>query len=280
MDELRLSELVDGELDRDEANALLLETLDDAQARAQLKGLLQLRHVLAKWRRQSPPGVRLPMLVRSVRRSLLSQPAGYAAAAAIGGLLVMSGFLLARSPGRNAAERTAPSAMVLHRQELSPETVRQTAQVFAFHESVGGPLKWYASDDRQVQLASFDEPRSLGEPIVVYLDLVADASAGAASRQYTVVCRAGQQATMDFPAEPGKVPGVQIQMLPSLRGGEVELRYIVDLHAPKASRERWVSLAGQNVLGRQPMKLGVAVLDGHHFTLVASSGRLNAAFQG
>jgi hypothetical protein len=279
MDDLRLSELVDGELDRDGANALLLETLDDAEARERLKGLLRLRHVLAPWRRQEPRCVQVPVAPASGRSGSRSQAAGYAVAAAIGGLLVMGGFMLARSPGRDDPGHAKTPMVGRGQQDLSPETVHQMAQVFAFHESVGGPLKWYASDDQEVQLASFDGTRPPGEPVVVFLDLVGD-DASNVGRRYMVVCRAGQQAAVDFPAGPGDLPAVRFQLLPSLRGGDINLRYVVDLRAKGDGQKQWVSLAGQNALGRKPLQLGVVVLHGHRFTIAASSGRLNPAQRG
>jgi hypothetical protein len=280
MDDLRLSELVDGELDRDEANAVLLDTLDDAVARERLKGLLRLRHVLAPWRRQEPRCVQVPISMgsASARSRARGQAAGYAIAAAIGGLLVMGGFMLARSPDREKSRPTATTAGWVQ-PDLSPETVHQVARVFAFHESVGGPLKWYASDDREVQLASFDGARSLGEPVVVFFDFAGD-DASKAGRRYVVVCRAGQQAAVTFPAGPGDLPAVRLQMLPSMHGGNINLRYVVDLRAAGTGEEQWVSLAGQNDFGRKPLQLGTVVLHDRRFTVAASAGQLTPAQRG
>ena len=182
--------------------------------------------------------------------------------------------MLARSPGKDDPHRAKSPMLVSAQQGISPETVHHMAQVFAFHESVGGPLKWYASDERDVQLASFDGTRSPGEPVVVFLDLVED-DASKTSRRYMVVCRAGQQAAVDFPAGPDDLPAVRLQMLPSFHGGDIDLRYVVDLHETGNGEKQWVSLAGQNALGRKPMQLGVVLLNDRRFTIAASSGRLN-----
>ena len=278
-DDLHLSELVDGELDRDDANAVLLMVLDDADARGRLKGLLRLRHVLARWRRQEPCCVQVPVAPTSGRSRSHSQAAGYAVAAVIGGLLVMGGFMLARSPDRHDSGHAKTPMVSSGHQGLSPETVHQMAQVFAFHESVGGPLKWYASDDREVRLASFDGRRSSGEPVVVFLDLKED-DASKTGHRYMVVCRTGQQAAVDFPAGPGDLPAVRFQLFPSFQDGDIDLRYAVDLRAQGDSQYRWVSLAGRNALGHEPLQLGVAVLHGRRFSIAASSGRLNPAQQG
>lgn len=186
--------------------------------------------------------------------------------------------MLARSPSRDSTGLAEAPMVNWSRPGLSPETVHQMAQVFAFHESVGGPLKWYASDDQMVQLASFDGTSSLSEPIVVFLDLVGD-DASKTGRRYMVVCRAGQQASVDFPAGPGEMPALRLQMLPSLHGGVIDLRYVVDLRTSDDGEKRWVSLAGQNALGFKPVQLGVVSLHDRQFTVAAGSGRLNIAQQ-
>jgi hypothetical protein len=50
----RLSLLVDGELDSDELNSVLLDVLDNEEARERLKKHLQMRQMLAAWRHQRP----------------------------------------------------------------------------------------------------------------------------------------------------------------------------------------------------------------------------------
>ncbi len=54
--ELLLSQLTDNELPADQANQVLLDALDNAEARQRLKAMLHLRQVLRPWRQQEFQG--------------------------------------------------------------------------------------------------------------------------------------------------------------------------------------------------------------------------------
>ena len=58
--EILLSQLVDHELPVDQANQVLADALDDAEACQRLKDMLRLRRLLSCWRQQKPLRASIP----------------------------------------------------------------------------------------------------------------------------------------------------------------------------------------------------------------------------
>jgi hypothetical protein len=285
IDDILLSQLADGELESDRVNEVLLGVLDDPAGRGRLREMLLLRRVLEPWRRQQPPRT-VPIdaadqtVVSSVcpagRRRMEHpwwwQAASLATAAMIGGLLVMGGFSMARR-----GQQVVPAGdLRLAETSVPPEAFRQAASVFALHESVGGPLKWYASDDRSIQLASSDGRRPQGSPIAVLLRLVParEGRAAGPSRDYTIVCRAGERASMEFPATASGEPSVRVNLVPDEADGGIVVRYSVSLGAPGASGELWSTLSGRRSIGLRLTRLGSVVLGDRQSEVQASARSL------
>ena len=259
--EQHLSELVDGELDRERANGVLLAALDDLQAREQLKTLLRLRRSFAAWRQQSlpvSPATPMPQ-ARSSRLGGLRLAASLGAAAVIGGLLVMGGFLVAQQDGARESPSgvSSPWTVALP----SPDVVRQAANVFALHESVAGPLKWYAADDASIQVAALDPTHTPGAPIALFIDLM-PARRSSTPRRYMVICRDREQAAMDFPAQEEDSPAARIHLLPRITDGVVDVRYAVSVSDLGLQPADWASLAGRRSVSTERMDLGRIALAG------------------
>ena len=161
--EILLSQLVDHELSDDRADQVLLETLEDVESWGRLKAMLKLRQTLGPWRRQESPRaiVALP-LTRPLQRSSQPgwRPMSLAAAAALGGVLVAGGFYLGGrfNGNRTVATNDQPSVNAPSRPHkapnpqqpvivVTPEQRSEINRAFALHESVAGPLSWYAADE-------------------------------------------------------------------------------------------------------------------------------------
>lgn len=263
-----LSELVDGELSCDQTNEVLLSVLDDEPARERLKSHLRLRQAYQPWRDQQ--------LLQSV--SVISQqtPAprrggsirrlgSLAAAAVIGGLLVTAGFWAASHMGKvPVASDSSASAVVM------PEQMRQVASVFALHESVAGPLKWYAADDQKIQLASARGGQAGQKPVAVLFRLGPAGAESAQMRSYIIVCRDKESATIEFP-QAGGASTVRMHLLPDLRDGKVNIRYAITMGRPEQDEETSSALSGQRLVDLRHTSLGQIALAGELVNVDASA---------
>lgn len=262
--EMLMSLMVDGELPSDQVNNLLLDVLDDAAEREKLKDLLGLRQATAKWRTVQP--VRPVMIVsdrpRSVRpgRRLAWRAGGMAVAACIGGFLVLAGVWASgwvrgpdrlANPWQNAPGSGAPQAVAAR---VTPEQQQQIAEVFALHESVAGPLAWYASDDQNVRLASARTTEAGRTPIGVLLRLNATSN-GSGGRTLVIVCRNDEPAVIELPAESADRPGLRVYLAPKVDGGRVQMHYAIAADG-NAGQPLLASLTGQRRLGLTETPLG------------------------
>jgi hypothetical protein len=265
-DEILMSQLADGELSSDQANELLLSVLDAPADREKLKALLCFRQATVGWRIRQPPR---PVMVvaeppRTFRRSRMARHmGGLAVAACVGGLLVLAGIWAAGwlgSPVRPmhqwqiAPGPDAPRAAV----RVTPEQMQQVAMVFALHESVAGPLAWYAADDQNIRLASAGGTEAGQTPIAVLLKL-GPAGPDAAARTLVIVCREDRPAVIELPAEsPGRA-GLRVYLAPRTVNGKVEMQYAIAVdggeHQPALA-----SLAGRRRIGLAETSLGQLAL--------------------
>jgi len=262
--EILMSQLADGELASDQVNELLLGVLDEPAGREKLKAMLRLRQATASWRASRPAQpvlvVAQPAQAQPVprRRPAASWRLGsLAVAACVGGLLVISGIWaagwLARpvrqsNPWPGASNRGGSRVAV----RVSPEQMRQVAKVFALHESVAGPLAWYASDDQNVRLASASPGGAGQPPIGVLLRLQ---SAGGGARSLVIVCRNDQPAVIDLPAEAPGEAGLRVYLAPRAVNGSVDVRYAIAVDGD-ATRSPAASLTGRRKLGTAEAPLG------------------------
>jgi hypothetical protein len=259
-DDILLSQLADGELPSDQANELLLGVLDAPAEREKLKGFLRLRQATVGWRAMQP---RQPVMVVAERPalSLSKGPQSYrrgraawrvgslAVAACVGGLLVLAGVWAAGFLS-NARRSEAPPAVA----QVSAEQMRQIANVFALHESVAGPLAWYAADDRNIRVASAQEADAGQAPIGVLLKLDS-ATPGMRARTLVIVCRNDQPAVISLPAEPGERSGLRVYLTPRTINGKVDVQYAIAMDGP-SPQAPLASLSGQRRLGLADSPLG------------------------
>ena len=268
----QFSQLVDGELTSDETNALLEQTLDDADARASLKEMLALRRMTLGWRTREPS---MPVVIsrpptRPEHR--FGGWAGLAAAACLGGLLVLGGAwiggrLFDGTEVASAVERAADGAAPPS-QRVTPQKMREVEQVFALHESVAGPLAWYAADAETIRMASADSTQAQRTALAVKLDLHSSGSPES-MRSLVVVARDGEPAAIDLPAERPGQRALRLYLMPRDDAGSVRVRFALAVRA-ESGESFDASLTGERSLNLTRRVLG-------HLALGESLIRVEAA---
>ena len=253
-DEILLSQLVDGELESDQLNDVLLDVLDDADRRRQLAEHLRLRQSLGQWRRQKPAGPVIAVSDHRKRHHFPWRIGSLAVAAMLGGALVLAGIWTAGGLGRNGKTNGSPVIEV-----VTAEQMRQVASVFALHESVAGPLKWYAADDEKIQLASAGGSEVGRKPVAVLLRLAPAGADSAQARTYIVVCRNGESATIEFP-QAGGASTVRLHLLPGVRDGKVNIQYAITVDGSELAPKTSAALSGQRLVGLDHTPLGQLAL--------------------
>lgn len=256
-DEILMSQLADGELPSDQANELLLNVLDAPDEREKLKDLLRLRQATVGWRTRQP---QRPVMVVSERtqsfprRRIAWRVSSLAVAACIGGLLVLAGVWAAGWMGRPAQpgrqDQVAPPTVA----QVTPERMQQVAKVFALHESVAGPLAWYAADDQSIRLASARGAEVSQQLIGVLLRLESE-TPGADARTLVIVCRNDQPAIIEFPAESSDRAGLRVYLTPRTINGKVDVQYAIAVDGD-SRQPVLASLTGQRRLGLTETSLG------------------------
>ncbi|MBN1343929.1 MAG: hypothetical protein JXQ73_14695 [Phycisphaerae bacterium] len=270
-DETLLSQLVDGELDSDEANVVLLSILDDERGRGLLKGLLEMRQRLAPIRQQCPNRTIViasapadsPML-RHVPRRVVS----LGAAAVIGGLLVLVGFWAAGERGRphqvTTEDRVSPGRGV------SAEQMRELAKAFELHESVAGRLGWYAADDQHIRVSPARREAETGRPVGVALRLIRAEEPTGESKAYFIVCRVNSPAEIDLPGAQ-VASRVRVSLVPRTTNGDVRIRYAIAASPPGGNSNSEAALIGERTIGSMRTTLGQLALGDRLVTVEASA---------
>jgi hypothetical protein len=293
-EEILMSQLADGELPSDQANELLLDVLDEPSGREKLKGLLRLRQATAGWRTSQPtqPVVIVAERPRPLHRNRLAwRMSSLAVAACVGGLLVLTGVWAAGWMGRPAGPDqqgqiaqgpyAVPAAI-----QVTPEQMRQVAKVFALHESVAGPLAWYAADDQNIRLASARGAEA-GRPLIaVLLRLEPTGGTGilpvssspdhgrdgrgthgqvlgtpngdahaTAARTIVIVCREDAPTVIELPAEMAGQAGLRVYLAPRSVGSKVDMRYAIAMDG-ESRQAPAASISGQRSLGLAEAPLG------------------------
>jgi len=265
-DEILMSQLADGELAGDQANELLLNVLDDAAGRERLKQMLRLRQTTVGWRNRRPERPILAAVDRpgAFRRDRVAwRMGGLAVAACVGGLLMLAGLRATGwlgSPVRPlhqwqiAPAPDTPTGLA----RVTPEQMRQVAMVFALHESVAGPLSWYAADDQTIRVASARGMEGGRMPIAVLLKLD-PMNPGAAAQTLVIVCREQQPAVIELPSESPDRSGLRIYLVPRTVNGKVEMQYAIAADGD-SSQAVQSSIAGQRRIGLTETLLGQLAL--------------------
>jgi hypothetical protein len=268
-DETMLSQLADGELTGDETADVLLRVIDDAAGRQTLKRLLHLRLASAAWRRQSPPTP--VMVVQHVKASghpgRLARLAGLAAAACVGAALVLVGVWTADH--RSAGGAGGRSDTLAATPAVTPEQMDQVASVFALHESVAGPLAWYAAGDQAIRTAAADGAGSDNQPIAVLLKLI-PASRGETVRTFVIVCREREDAVINLPDGAAGTSNLRVYLAPRTSNGTVDMQYAIAMDGPQRDGVA-AALSGRRHIGLKKTSLGQLALDDRMLNVEATA---------
>ncbi len=262
-----LSQLVDGELPLDQANQVLAEVLGEltdvpssAEAAGHLRAMLQLRQTLAPWRRQEPPKTIVALPPRAGKTAHFGLRAlSLAAAALLGGILVAGGFFLRSQLGGGQPVVIAASQPATI---VTPDQRREIAQAFALHESVAGPLCWYAADDATIQVAPAQKGEALRQPIAIVLRFARDVSCSGRQpvgpKTYVIVCRNGD-AAIELP-QSAVAKTMRVRLLPTAANGTVSLQYAIAADGSNHGADE-TALAGSRRLDLGQTPLGQLALN-------------------
>ena len=156
---------------------------------------------------------------------------------------------------------------------VTPEQRRDIARAFALHESVAGPLSWYAADDSTIQVAPAGKGESLRQPIAVVLRLTRDASSpsgkAAPPITYVIVCRNNDAATIELP-QSAVAKAVRLRLLSTATKGEVNLQYAIAADGSDRGPNE-AALAGRRHVGLGQTSLGQLALNDRLVNVDASA---------
>lgn len=230
--DLRLSELVDGELTTDDVNLTLLEVLPDKAARDRLLRMLRLRMALAPWRMQSAETADLPSVPR------FSPPVSGRGRIAVAAILVLcaSAWVFLKTADRNPSTPSDGSSRGewVGAWSISPE---EAMRVFQMHESIAGPIAWLAIQPDSVQVRNDARANRSADVIACFLSINQQGADTFPTAPILVICRPEEKATLTIPSVSGRNQTMRIQLVPITRDGAVGVQYAIgieDLEAPGA----------------------------------------------
>jgi hypothetical protein len=286
IDDLVLSQLADGELSHDETVGTLLAVLDDEESRDRLRQHLQLRQMSAGWRSQQPstdlaralpaPVPPTPLKPTGNGRSSRRNPQGghLLVASVVGGLLVVLGVWIGKSS--HVAPVPIADGPQTPQYVVTPSQRQQIAQVFAFHESVAGPLKCFAADDRAIEITPADAEAQGARPLAVVLRLTAEGGARPMSHEYVIVCRQGVPVAISLPHGDSRFPPGRLYLSPAVEKEGVGLQYSLTMD-DAGGRSAAAAIAGRRNVGSLPRSLGELALGDQFVRVEASAWPLDAA---
>lgn len=255
----RFSQLVDGELSTDETCDVLSATLDDADAREELKEMLNLQRSLRAWRTLEPRSnlvaAAQPHRPPRRRRFLLA----CCVAAVAGAAVAVVGMSMFRA---NRKEGVVPDqSQVALPATVTREQRREIAEVFRFHQSVAGPLKWFAADDETVQLAAADSTDAGSRPVVVLLRFQSEGERqDRVVKNCVFVCRERQPMSIRLPSNAGN-SRFRVYLVPHTRDGKVHVEFAVSLDG-EPNKGSVAALVGRSDVALKETPLGQLVVDG------------------
>lgn len=272
-----LSRLVDNELPDHQAVEVLMAALEDAELREELKAMLKLRQAMQAWRCQEPPRAIVAVPTVPPAESVFHggwRPMTLAAAALLGAVLVTCGFYLGgwlkadgvataskqpsvdvKMQSRKASDQQRPIVIV------TPEERSEIARAFALHESVAGPLSWYAADETTIQVAPIHQGEKLEQPIAVVLRLAAaEGCQSNENKTYVIVCRNNDPAVIELPQLTAVGPA-HLRLLSTVAGGEVKLQYLLAADGLSSDPDQRAALVGSRQVGLGQTPLGQLALN-------------------
>jgi hypothetical protein len=278
IDDVVLSQLADGELPHDETVGALLVALEDEDSRNRLRQHLQLRQMSAAWRSQKPSANLMPAVPAATPtplrptsngfpRSRSPQSSSIMVASVMGGLLVLLGVWVGKSshaPVSAIVDVPRPPEFI-----VSPGQRQQIAQVFAFHESVAGPLKCFAADDQEIEVTPADAEMKNARPLAVVLRLTTEGSPRPLSHEYVIVCRQGVPVAISLPHGDARFPPGRLYLSPAMEQGKVGLAYSLTME-DAGGKSSGAAIVGRRNVGNEPRSLGELAL-GDRFVRVEAS---------
>jgi hypothetical protein len=243
--------------------------------------MLELQNSFSMWRRQAPSKQTVIMATARPSKTVfpsLPRIAALAAAAMLGGILVAGGFFLgglrqgnfvAQNNGSNGSRPqngadSQPAAVVTSEQR------REIGRAFALHESVAGPLDWYAADDATIQVAPSDRKENLQPPVAVVLRLLpSSASKDSEAKTFVIVCRDNNPAAIKLP-HALFAADVRLQLNSQSTDKGVNLQYAV-VADDSRSAEDGAALVGRRQLGLNQTSLGQIALNNRLVNVDASA---------
>jgi hypothetical protein len=284
IDDLVLSQLADGELSHDETVGALLIALEDEESRDRLRQHLRLRQMSAAWRSQKPSANLAGTLPAAAPTPLRPTSNGWRnrnphsnsvmVASVVGGLLVLLGVWV----GKSSHVSLPPIVDTSHSPQfvVSPGQRQQIAQVFAFHESVAGPLKCFAADDQAIEVTPADGDTQTGRPLAVVLRLTTEGAARPLSHEYVIVCRQGVPVAISLPHGDARFPPGRLYLSPAMEEGKVGLAYSLTMD-DAGGKSSGAAIAGRRNVGNEPRSLGELALGDRLMRVEASAWPLDAA---
>ncbi len=290
-----LSMFVDGELDNKQTVELLQEVLDDKSACTQLKKLLKLRQAFGQWREQgdelpieeSNITPSIPSEVSSNRFSLMERDWGQMLITALlGGVLVLGGILATQHGQKQnrpvviVTDKTEPEEDLknqkkpqvgMQQYQVKKSEQQQIAQVFAFQESVAGPLNWYGADNESIQLKTAPQGKATGSPLAIMLHLKGKGF----DKNYTIVCRDHVPVDVKLPQFLPHQKPLKIQIRAVWHEGKVHLQYALVVEAGSQIDGPDALLVGKRHLGLEGVRLGQFTLENRLFSVDANAWRID-----
>ncbi|MGE5192775.1 MAG: hypothetical protein ACM3U2_09750, partial [Deltaproteobacteria bacterium] len=221
------------------------------------------------------PAPPIPMKPAANGRSRRSNPYGgnLLVASVVGGLLVVLGVWIGKSS--HVAPLTVAPDLRTPQYVVSPSQRQQIAQVFAFHESVAGPLKCFAADDQAIEITPADAEAQAARPLAVVLRLTAEGSARPLSHEYVIVCRQGVPVAISLPHGDPRFPPVRLYLSPAMEKDGVGLQYSLTMEGA-GGKSAGAAIAGQRNVGSLPRSLGELALGDQFVRVEASAWPLDA----
>jgi len=287
IDDLILSQLADGELAHDETVATLLDVLDSDESRDRLRKHLQLRQMTSAWRSQKPSSDLCPVLPQPSQtpptppsattngrpRRQRGHGTNFLVASLAGGLLVALGVWVGKSS--HVAPQPFAGGAVPQPFVVSPGQRQQIAQVFAFHESVAGPLKCFAADDKAIEMAPADPETQSARPLAVVLRLTTEGTPSPLAHEYVIVCRQGVPVAISLPHGDASFPPGRLYLSPVVNREGVGLAYSLTME-DAAGKSAGAAIAGRRNVGNELRSLGDLALGDRFVRVEASAWPLDA----
>jgi len=192
-------------------------------------------------------------------------------ASVVGGLLVLLGVWVGKS------SHVSLPPIIDHSSQLvvSPGQRQQIAQVFAFHESVAGPLKCFAADDQAIEVTPADAETQTARPLAVVLRLTTEGGPRSLSHEYVIVCRQGVPVAIALPHGDARFPPGRLYLSPAMEQGKVGLAYSLTME-DAGGKSSGAAIAGRRNVGSEPRSLGELALGDRLMRVEASAWPLDA----